>query len=155
MRSKVFLMTVIIIFVLPLINSDQGNLSLNFTRTECMLCCTRNLTDFYQTRNHSEWKSLRVRNVSLSFPECHGGSLCDHCIMRICCHSKRCLRQCPECRRSIDGEFYAKHNVSSPGSPSSFDDFSDSDEAEARAPNGFYDNWVLTMHILSELADRI
>ena len=90
---------------------DSNDNTLEFMPYQCIMCCHQNVTKLYPTRNESEWKYTQTKNVSLLFPECHASSLCDECIMKICCHSNEFMRQCPECRRVINPKYYKRHNI--------------------------------------------
>ena len=118
MGGRLYLLLILIMLNLcPSLESTLINDDITGSRDhDCMMCCHQNVSEFYHRRNETEWKSLRIRNVSLLYPECHGSSLCNQCIRRICCHSKRCMRKCPECRRSIDTKYYTKNNLSVPDS---------------------------------------
>ena len=68
-----------------------------------------------------------IRVSQFHFPNAMVAHLiCNECIQKICCHSKKGMRQCPECRRSINAKYYTKHNITNPENFIS-DDSSDSD----------------------------
>ena len=104
----------ICIHAMTAMNNNTVDFILGHIPYQCMMCCDRNVTKLYPKRNASEWQYIRTQNVSLLFPECHASSLCDECIMKICCHSNEFMRQCPECRRVIDPKYYKQHNITIP-----------------------------------------
>lgn len=57
----------------------------------CEICCVDDASESYLQHTEMEWRTLRINNKTIHFPDCHGFRVCDQCISQ--CH------QCPFCRR--------------------------------------------------------
>ena len=70
---------------------DSCSIFVRSTDQICEICCVDDADESYQKHTEMEWRTLRIKNKSIHFPDCHGFRICDQCISQ--CH------QCPFCRR--------------------------------------------------------